>query len=208
MTSSVTPSLSEVQKRRKRVIRGCGVAALFLVSVVASSAPPGSGGHEAVEAAGVLLIVLCILGRTWCALYIGGKKKHELVTTGPFSLVRNPLYVFTLIGAAGVGLSSGSAVIGAATAATVFLVFDSVIRSEETFLAGAFGDAYREYLRRVPRWIPRFSGWRDQAETLIRPKVVLVTFRDACLFLLAVPVFEGIDRLQSAGILPVLLHLP
>jgi len=208
MASSLSPSLNGVQKHRKRVILGCGIVALSLMSVLASSTPPESAGHESVETAGFLLIVACILGRTWCALYIGGKKKQELVTCGPYSLVRNPLYLFTLIGAAGVGLTTGSVMIGAVVAAIVFVIFNSVIRLEEEFLAGVFGAPYRDYLDRVPRWTPRLSGWRDQAETVVIPRLVLFTFRDACIFLIAVPLFEQIDRLQTSGILPVLLRLP
>ncbi len=39
--------------------------------------------HEAMRWIGALLIFVCIIGRTWCSLYIGGRKTHELVTTGP-----------------------------------------------------------------------------------------------------------------------------
>ena len=42
------------------------------------------------------MILICILGRTWATLYIGGQKQRELVTKGPYSVVRNPLYLFTL----------------------------------------------------------------------------------------------------------------
>ena len=49
------------------------------------------------ETGGVILILVCIVGRTWCTLYIGGNKKRELITAGPYSVVRNPLYVFTSI---------------------------------------------------------------------------------------------------------------
>jgi protein-S-isoprenylcysteine O-methyltransferase Ste14 len=48
------------------------------------------------------------LGRTWCSLDISGRKKRELVTVGPYALVRNPLYIFTLLEAFGIGAQSGS----------------------------------------------------------------------------------------------------
>ena len=59
--------------------------------------------YALIEKAGLALIVICILGRTWCTLYIGGRKKRELINKGPYSVVRNPLYFFTTIGAAGIG---------------------------------------------------------------------------------------------------------
>lgn len=208
MTVSSKISLSGVQKHRKRLLLICGISAILLFSVLASADSPESPAHEAIEAFGFALILLCILGRTWCTLYIGGRKKHELMSCGPYSVVRNPLYVFSLLGAAGVGLTTGSIIIGVAVAISAFLIFNTVVRSEEAFLAGTFQEHFGRYAHRVPRWIPRFSEWRDQAEIVVRPKLVLFTFRDACLFLIAVPLFEEIDYLQTSGILPVILHLP
>ena len=42
----------------------------------------------------------------------------------------------------------------------------------------------------------------------VQPRLVLVTFRDALWFLVAIPLLEGIEMMQDAGWLPVLLQLP
>ena len=46
---------------------------------------------------GFVLVVFGSFGRIWASLYIEGNKTKNLVTSGPFSMVRNPLYFFSLI---------------------------------------------------------------------------------------------------------------
>ena len=46
---------------------------------------------------GFVLVVFGSFGRIWASLYIEGNKTKNLVTSGPFSIVRNPLYFFSLI---------------------------------------------------------------------------------------------------------------
>ena len=63
-----------------------------------------------IEWFGIFAIILCIFGRTWTSLYIGGRKNRALLTKGPYSVVRNPLYVFSILGAAGAGAQLGSVI--------------------------------------------------------------------------------------------------
>lgn len=80
----------------------------------------------------------------------------ELVVTGLYNYVRNPMYVGVLLVILGHFLWLGywNLLI---YAALVFIAFNSfVIFFEEPGLKQRFGAAYEEYLKRVPRWIPRF----------------------------------------------------
>lgn len=200
--------LSRVQRRRKRVLFALALLIAAALPFTASVQGPEGMVHETVEAIGFILIVLCVLGRSWATLYIGGNKKRALIADGPYSLVRNPLYVFSVIGTIGIGLTTGSVAFGATFGLAAFLVFDGVIRREEAFLRENFGMPYHDYATRVLRWRPRLAGWHDAHEVVVQPRLVLTTFRDASLFLLAVPLTEWIDHLQAAGFLPVLLRLP
>ena len=201
-------NLSDVQHRRKWAL-AVGLAVILGVALVTSSTWTLSGPvHETFEAAGFVMILVCILGRTWCTLYVGGKKKSNLVRHGPYSVTRNPLYLFSVMGAAGVGLTSGSLTVGFLLALATFLVFDHVVRREERFLGRIFGAGYDDYRRRVPRWWPRPSAWTDLEHVEARPRLMLITFRDACVFLLAVPLLEGIEWLQASHLLPIWLQLP
>jgi protein-S-isoprenylcysteine O-methyltransferase Ste14 len=200
--------LGPVQRRRK--------LAFLLAALVAGVALPftrsvgTSGGflHEAAEIGGMILIAMAIVGRSWCTLYIGGRKAHEIVAMGPYSISRNPLYVFSLIGVAGIGLQTGSLVLGLLLAAVALAIFLPVILSEEGALASNFGAEYEAYRARVPRFGPRISAWRDTETVVVHPRRLWRTFAEALLFLLAMPLCEAIDRLQDAGYLVPLFHLP
>ena len=124
--------LQPLQRKRKLVLTLGGavwlVLTLFTQSRWRTEAPHL---YLAIAGAGLVLILLSILGRTWCTLYIGGLKKRELVTAGPYSLVRNPLYVFSAIGAAGIGAQTGSALLALLFAAGALAVFQVVARHEE-----------------------------------------------------------------------------
>lgn len=201
-------NLSHVQRRRKQFAGGSGVLLLFVLLFTQSYWPPDTVVHEGFEWTGYALILACIAGRTWCSLYIGGRKKQVLVQQGPYSLSRNPLYLFSVLGGAGVGFQAGSLITGLVLGLFVFALFSVVIAQEEAFLRDRFPAEFNAYAAAVPRWGPRVSAWRDAPEVTIHPRLVLVTFRDALWFLLAIPLLEGIELLQEAGWLPVLLQLP
>lgn len=200
--------LSQVQRRRRRFAQGSGLLLLLVLLFTESMWPSETFLHESLETLGYALILICIAGRTWCALYIGGRKKKVLVDQGPYSVSRNPLYLFSVIGGLGVGLQAGNLVTGLALALFVFMLFSVVIAQEESFLKGRFPEEFAAYAASVPRWGPRLSNWHSDLELTVQPRLVLVTFRDALWFLVAIPLMEGIELAQNAGWLPVLLHLP
>jgi protein-S-isoprenylcysteine O-methyltransferase Ste14 len=164
--------------------------------------------HEGIEWAGLGLIVLCILGRTWSSLYIGGRKNRELAQSGPYSVSRNPLYLFSIIGAVGIGAQVGSIALAATAGFVAWLVLLMTTMREEAALTVNFGAAYRDYMARVPRFLPRLSQWKDTDTIEVRPRIVMTTFLDALFFLMAIPIAEGLEYLHDAGFLPTLLSLP
>jgi protein-S-isoprenylcysteine O-methyltransferase Ste14 len=207
MSTASAKSLSGYQYARRVV--------LFLLLLVAFGAllfvgsyPERGEFHEFVEAFGVSLIGVAIVGRLWCTLYIGGRKSAEIVSDGPYSIVRNPLYVFSAIGAAGAGAQTGSVVVALIFGIVTALAFIIVARREETFLHEKFGAAFDSYCARVPRILPKFSLYRDSATIVVTPKRLYTTFFDSLVFFTAMPVFEFVEHLQVHGILPVLLRLP
>jgi protein-S-isoprenylcysteine O-methyltransferase Ste14 len=205
--SDDTQRLSPVQAARKAALWVLTIALLGALAVF-STPLDGPVLHEAVEWIGRLLIVVCIVGRCWCTLYIGGRKIAELVRIGPYSMMRNPLYTMSFIGAAGVGAQTGSLVMAVLFTLIAWAVFRTVVAREEKFLSGRFGEAYQDYLRSVPRFLPNLRLWNSPEWVEVRPDRLVLTFIDGLWFLAAIPVFEGFEWLQNLGVLPVLLRLP
>lgn len=201
-------NIATVQKIRKLVLLAGIAAGVIIFAVTDSVTAPGETLHEMIEWCGIVLIVACILGRTWSSLYIGGRKIDTLVVIGPYSVSRNPLYFFSILGSVGVGAQTGSAMLGLLFGVLAWLVFIVVVLQEEKLLLKTHGESYAEYLKDVPRFCPSPRLWRDERTLTIHPPRVLTTFADAMIFLLAVPVAELFEHLREAGAIPTLLILP
>lgn len=76
----------------------------------------------------------------------------RLVTTGPYALSRNPMYLGHLLFLAGLALATGSRIAAAGLVWQAYRLGDRVAVDEER-LERIFGDEYRDYVRRVPRWL-------------------------------------------------------
>ncbi len=76
-----------------------------------------------------------------------------LVTTGPFALSRNPIYLANALLLAGAGLVLTNAWLLLAAVAQTWLVSRLAISREEAHLAIRFGDAWTAYAAQVPRWL-------------------------------------------------------
>lgn len=193
----------------RRMVLAVLVVVLFAALLFGQSTfPPETPVHETIEMFGVLLIFLGIVGRLWSTLYIGGRKSSEVVTGGPYSITRNPLYVFSTIAAAGVGAQIGSfsgIILFALLCAGAFHI---VILREERYLKEVLGAPYQAYLARVPRFFPNLSLYQEGDTGSFKPRLLLTTLLDGLVFLVALPVFETIDGAQQSGILPVLFRLP
>lgn len=85
---------------------------------------------------------------------------RELVSSGPFRYVRNPIMAAELVVIWGEALwfaSAGILLYAAAISAGAHLV---LLRVEEPELRERFGEAWDAYARRVPRWLPRLGRTR------------------------------------------------
>ena len=78
---------------------------------------------------------------------------ERLVTTGPFALCRNPMYLGHLVFLAGLALTLSSALAGAIAVGTAVWLHIRILRDERR-LRERFGEPYVAYIARVKRWIP------------------------------------------------------
>jgi protein-S-isoprenylcysteine O-methyltransferase Ste14 len=104
-------------------------------------------------------IALAAFGLIIRAVASGHVRKNEtLTTTGPYAYVRNPLYLGSVITAAGFTIAARSSWIALAMVLIFLLVYLPVIRAEETFLRQRFPQ-FGEYAEHVPRLLPRCSAF-------------------------------------------------
>jgi protein-S-isoprenylcysteine O-methyltransferase Ste14 len=107
-------------------------------------------------AAGAVVAAAGLLIR---ALASGHVTKNEaLTTTGPYAYVRNPLYLGSLVTAAGFAIAARSPWIAAALIVIFLIIYLPVIRSEEAFLRTKFPE-FNDYAQHVPRLVPRFISY-------------------------------------------------
>jgi protein-S-isoprenylcysteine O-methyltransferase Ste14 len=92
------------------------------------------------------------LGRNW-SRSVTIKQDHQLIVTGPYALVRHPIYTGILTGFLGSVIALGQ-VRGIIALALVFLVVWYKLRMEEEWMKGQFGPAYESYARRVAALVP------------------------------------------------------
>jgi protein-S-isoprenylcysteine O-methyltransferase Ste14 len=201
-------SMGSYQAMRRLVLAILVIVLLTALLFGQSVFPPDTTVHETIEMVGVLLIFLGIVGRLWSTLYIGGRKSGEIVSGGPYSMTRNPLYVFSTMAAAGVGAQMGSVLATLGFGLLCAAAFHIVILREEKYLKDMFGAPYQAYMARVPRFIPDPSLYDEGDTGSFRPKLLFGTLLDGLVFLAAMPFFESIDAMQQSGVLPVLFRLP
>lgn len=141
--------------RRIRVPLGFAVAALYIFELLR---------REPRANAIAWSLALAIPG-LWLRGYAAGyvKKNQELTTTGPYAFVRNPLYLGSILIAAGFAVALLSWEVAAALAVMFVAIYVPVIASEERFLRGAF-PGFDAYCRQVPRLIPRLTPSRLGAD--------------------------------------------
>jgi protein-S-isoprenylcysteine O-methyltransferase Ste14 len=113
------------------------------------------GGSGAALVLGGLLFTIWArvhLGRNWSDV-VTLKEGHDLITTGPYGLVRHPIYTGILLGFAGQAIARGEwrCVIGVLIAAWAFW---RKLRIEERWMLELFGEKYRSYRQRVAALIP------------------------------------------------------
>jgi protein-S-isoprenylcysteine O-methyltransferase Ste14 len=141
--------------RRIRVPLGFAVAVLYVFEL----------WRKAPEPAAVAWSLALVIPGLWLRGYAAGyvKKNQELTTTGPYAHVRNPLYLGSILMAAGFAVALESWVVGVALGLMFVAIYVPVIASEERFLRATFA-GFDDYCHRVPRLIPRLTAARTPGD--------------------------------------------
>lgn len=146
--------------RWQLVLHGAGLVLLWVATWRAlgegavARAPTVHGGLGAlVVVTGVGLMAWATVRLSTWRLTPEVREGHQLTTTGPYAIVRHPMYCALDLLAAGSAAWTGSALVAAA-AVLVIAGGDLRARAEERALLARFGDAYAAHMARVRRFVP------------------------------------------------------
>jgi protein-S-isoprenylcysteine O-methyltransferase Ste14 len=184
------------------------IGLLLCVYFSSSSIRVEGPAHEFFDGLGAIMVALCAMGRLYCSAFLGGFKNEKIVREGPYSVVRNPLYVLSWIGFTGIALMTNHVVLMIGVPAAFAIMYHFLVKREERFLLGKFGGEYRAFMNEVPRFIPNFAHYRAPETLLLVPKFLTKGFLDAVWWLAAYPIIEISEVLQAHGVTGPFFFLP
>jgi protein-S-isoprenylcysteine O-methyltransferase Ste14 len=157
---------------------------------------------------GAVLLTVALLGRLWTASYNKGYRGRKLLTVGPYSIVRHPLYLFSMIGTIALGLISLNVYLLAVLVIAYVLYYPLVMRGEEGHLRQQFGEEFEVYRKSVPAVIPKLSLYQEPDTWEMRPRKYRSAYMDAFGFVLVALLVWVVVWLHSVGVLPYFWQLP
>lgn len=142
--------------RRTRVPLGFLAALLYLFELWRRAPQPAAAAWS----------LVLVLPGLWLRGYAAGyvKKNQELTQTGPYAHTRNPLYLGSMLIAAGFALALLSWAVALVLAVGFLIIYVPVIASEERFLRATFPD-FDDYCQRVPRILPRLTSAQTKVQS-------------------------------------------
>lgn len=171
-TVPVARTVAESARFRWRGAAGAVVLVpAFLATLLSTPAlPPWPWVVASLNAAGWAAFAAGAALRFWATLYIGGRKERDLMTEGPYSICRNPLYLGSLLLMLGVGLLMKSLVFTAAVGVVAAVYLSTTVPVEEEYLRATHGQAFDRYAASVPRIVPSLAAFHT-------PPTIEVTVR-------------------------------
>jgi protein-S-isoprenylcysteine O-methyltransferase Ste14 len=127
---------------------------------------------------GFFIALIGELIRFWGVSWAGSETRttgsvggSNLIISGPFAYVRNPLYVGNILMYTGLGVMSFALFPYLQLVGIVFFIlqYHLIVGEEESFLQKKFGKQYKKYVANVPRFFPRITPFKD--ETIPQPVV-------------------------------------
>ncbi len=192
---------------RIRLTQFLYLLALALVALSGGRGLQGAGSLLA-QSAGFVLVALSVLWRLWTTLFIAGRKDEELVRDGPFALCRHPLYLGSIVGSAGIGLTTLSLTLTIVLPLVVGVIVLLAARREDALLLAAHGNAWREYAESVPAFRPGGQARRTPETVTVPVRIYRKAFLDAASFLGLWLLVLLIESLRAGGAWPALFRLP
>jgi len=200
------------QSHRFRWRGAIGVLVLTPAFVVALFSTPlvraGSWIDVVMNAAGWAAFVAGAAVRFWATLFIGGRKDKVLMTDGPYSTCRNPLYLGSLLLAIAAALFLKSVVFAVALVGVALAYVLATVPAEEEFLRARHGEAFDRYVASVPAVIPSLRAFRTPPEVAVNVHTLRLECSRASRWIWLPPLALGVFYLHQLSWWPVLFNLP
>jgi protein-S-isoprenylcysteine O-methyltransferase Ste14 len=193
-------------KARLMVSRVFGLSILGMLTLGSSYWSSDPLFDQVLFVFGVLLAVVGFCGRLWCLSYIAGRKKRVLITVGPYSLCRHPLYFFSLIGGVGLGLCTETLSVAILFALAFAMYYPHIIQTEERFLSANFPD-YEDYKAKITLFFPNWSNYSD-GDVLVNASDFRGKIVETGGFLILIGILEVLELLHFVGVLPTYFTIP
>ena len=144
--SNFTADFSNTQKN----VHHCFHVVYFLLLVYSIFLPLQLGSVWCY--AGLTIYLLALIPYTIGFVNVATTPRDKSVIRGVYRYSRHPIYLTSFLMFIGVGIASASWIF--LLLSVIFIILSSVfVASEESFCAKHYGDTYRAYMNRTPRWI-------------------------------------------------------
>jgi len=204
----MSTSKKAVERFRTKITRVAGVFAIGFLAFCGSRWELKSPLiPEIFSLVGLACVSIAACGRLWCMLYIAGYKTQKLVVSGPYSLCRNPLYLFSFIGTLGIGLGSGTLTVPLVFMVAFILYYSFTVQKEEDRLLLIHGEAFKTYCEKTPRYLPSLKNFNEPEVYTVDPKLFRRHVGNALLWVCFFGVWGLFECLRMEKIIPTLLNL-
>jgi protein-S-isoprenylcysteine O-methyltransferase Ste14 len=184
-------------ERYRRFVVWFLYAGVFASVVLSPTLPARDHPFECLEILSYLLVAVATVGRIWCGVYVFGRKSKALCQDGPYSICRNPLYVFTFLGALGVAVASNRIAVIIGFASIYCFYYFLVVKFEEKRLWQLFGREYETYCGGVSRFRPHFRNYRSREQIEVNPHRLLQAMVKGMWFFWLLSALEVVKILKS-----------
>jgi protein-S-isoprenylcysteine O-methyltransferase Ste14 len=176
----------------------CLIPGVSIALFSSGPSPEGSWRDTAFVTFGWIAFLSGIMVRLWATLYLGGRKEKELVTDGPYSICRNPLYVGSLLIGLSIGLMLQSLIFSVGLAVAVIAYAKGTVPAEEKLLREKFKEEFVKYCQRVPRFWPSLSNFHTADVIEVRVTGLRIEFARLAVLMWLPALLEilGVLRIQ------------
>ena len=152
--------MEQTQGRLWYKLRGALIAPAYLFTILCAYR---ENEHWTALVLGLVFFATGFGLRVWSQMHLHYRlKEHKILTmTGPYTLIRNPIYIGNTLILTGTTLIAELIWFVPVMLLACMLTYSLVVRYEERHLSEKYGDPYQAFLAQVPRWIPRIKARTD-----------------------------------------------